>query len=76
MNDTRVYTYGGAVAHLLDELLSPNECNAARCGRMPGWPDLWHGTGNQDEIEKAADLPLCSPCAGALERLRNGTERT
>lgn len=71
-DDTRVYTFGGMSAHLLDGLLSPNEFNAARCGRMPSWPNLWHGTGDQYEYERAADLPLCTQCEAALGRRREG----
>lgn len=72
---TRVYTEGGTVVHLLDELLSPNQPNSALCGRSP-WPGLWLGTGSQDEHERALDLHLCPPCeavrnhraGGVLER--------
>lgn len=59
---TRVYTPAGANAHLLDPLLSPNQPNSVLCGRMPSWPDLWHGTGTQDEEERALDLPVCRAC--------------
>lgn len=68
---TRVYTPGGITAHLLDELLSPNKLNAVICGRMPMFPDLWHGTGSQDEEERAADLPLCRSCKDKRDRLDN-----
>ena len=67
---TRVYTNGGTVVHLLDELLSPNEQNSALCGRTP-WPDLWHGTGSQDEHERALDLRVCTPCK-AIKDHRDG----
>lgn len=69
-DDTRVYTDGGTVVHLLDGLLSPNENNSALCGRMP-WPGLWLGTGSQEEHERALDLQLCSQCA-SVERFRSG----
>lgn len=62
---TRVYTPGGTVAHWLDALLSPNEPTEAMCGRTP-WPSQWHGTGSQEEIEKAMDLQQCSQCAAVL----------
>ena len=68
---TRVFTEGGTVAHLLDELLSPNQPNSALCGRSP-WPGLWHGTGTQDEEERAADMRLCVGCAGVLAERRSG----
>ena len=71
---TRVYTDGGTVVHLLDSLLSPNENNAALCGRMP-WPGLWLGTGSQDEHERALDLRVCSPCE-SVKRHRDGGELT
>lgn len=68
---TRVYTEGGTVAHLLDPLLSPNQPNSALCGRTP-WPGtLWHGTGSQDEEERALDIRICSPCQ-AVRRHRDG----
>lgn len=67
---TRVYTDGGTVVHLLDELLSPNEPNSALCGRSP-WPGLWLGTGSQDEHERALDLRLCAPCE-AIKKHRDG----
>lgn len=69
---TRVYTVAGTVAHLLDFLLSPNQPNSALCGRSP-WPELWHGTGTQDEEERAADLTLCTGCA-SIQRHRNNGE--
>jgi hypothetical protein len=60
----RVYTEGGTVAHLLDDLQSPNDRSAeALCGRNP-WPGYWFGSGTQDEEERAADLRICSACAG------------
>lgn len=68
----RVFTEGGSVAHLLDPLLSPNQPNSVLCGRTP-WPGLWHGTGSQEEEERASDLNLCSPCV-AVRRHRNGGE--
>jgi hypothetical protein len=67
---TRVYTDGGTVAHLLDDLLSPNEPNSALCGRSP-WPGLWLGTGSQDEYERALDLLTCAPCTG-IQNHRDG----
>lgn len=68
---TRVFTDGGTVAHLLDSLLSPNQPNSALCGRSP-WPGLWHGTGTQDEEERAADLRLCSQCNSIAEHRAGG----
>jgi hypothetical protein len=67
----RVFTEAGTVAHLLDELLSPNQPNAALCGRMP-WPGLWHGTGSQREEERAADLRICSSCQAVLNHRTGG----
>jgi hypothetical protein len=70
-NYTRVYTDGGTVGHLLDELLSPNDGNSgALCGRSP-WPGLWLGTGSQEEHERAADLTTCSSC-DAVRKHRDG----
>lgn len=70
---TRVYTYGGVKAHLLSPLLSPNSPNSALCGRSPGL-ELWHGTGAQEEYERAADLELCSLCEIILKERRDGVE--
>lgn len=59
----RVYTEGGTVAHLLDDLRSPNDPAAeALCGRTP-WPGYWFGSGTQEEEEKAQDLRECIPCS-------------
>lgn len=60
---TRVYTPAGTKAHVLPWYASPNNsAEKALCGRS-AWPAYWHGTGSQDEYEKAADLPLCTACA-------------
>ncbi len=69
---TRVFTPGGSVAHLLDSLLSPNQANSALCGRSPLWPDLWHGTGTQEEEERARDLATCSRCVVARNDRQGG----
>ncbi|GGR51452.1 hypothetical protein [Streptomyces roseolus] len=69
---TRVYTEGGTVTHYLDTLQSPNaQDSEAMCGRTP-WPGMWHGTGSQEEEEKAADLRHCSQCRAVLGHRRNG----
>jgi hypothetical protein len=64
---TLVYTPGGTVAHVLDSLLSPNSFSPteAMCGRT-AWPSQWHGTGSQEEIEKALDLSRCASCQAVL----------
>jgi hypothetical protein len=63
---TLVFAPGDTVAHVLDALLSPNDPVAeAMCGRTP-WPSTWHGTGTQEELEKAMDLPLCVRCRSIL----------
>lgn len=67
----RVFTEAGTVAHLLDELLSPNQPNSVLCGRTP-WPGLWHGTGTQDEEERAMDLRLCAPCQQVMNHRTGG----
>jgi hypothetical protein len=71
MTETRVFTDGGTVAHILDALLSPNQPNSALCGRSP-WPGLWHGTGTQDEEERALELRLCSQCESILKHRTGG----
>lgn len=67
---TRVYIEAGTVAHFIDG--SPNSTDTeALCGRT-SWPGLWHGTGTQEELERAADLRVCSPCLAVLNHRRNG----
>lgn len=71
MSYTRVYTDGGTVVHLLDELKSPNSYVDALCGRSP-WPTYWHGTGSQEEHEKAMDLNPCVACIAVVRHRRGG----
>jgi len=66
-NYTRIYLPRGKVAHL-----RPNDGGryvVARCGLTPPWydPHGWHGTGSQDEIDKAKDMRLCKRCVMAVE---------
>jgi len=69
---TRVYIEGGTVVHFIDALQSPNEAGSvALCGRGP-WPGLWHGTGSQEEEERAMDLRICSQCQAILDHRQNG----
>lgn len=73
---TLVYTDGGTRSHLLDGLLSPNQSNAALCGRMPSWPNhLWLGTGSQDEYERAETMRSCSLCLRKLNELEAESDR-
>lgn len=68
---TRVYTDGGTVAHLLQPWDSPNDSGMeALCGRS-AWPGYFHGTGSQEEYEKAETLTLCVTCATVV-RHRKG----
>jgi hypothetical protein len=71
---TRVYTEGAAKVHLLDALLSPNQPNSALCGRSPNLltQGLWHGTGSQEEHERARDLQLCVQCAAVRDARDRG----
>lgn len=71
MEGSRVFTEGGTVAHLLDPLASPNSRDDALCGRSP-WPAYWHGTGSQEEYDKAMDLRLCAVCQ-SVRRHRDGS---
>lgn len=68
---TRVYFgKGGQKAHLLMPFQSPNSpVDHSLCGKFP-WPDLWYGTGSQDEEDCANALPLCKRCEAKLERYR------
>lgn len=73
MSDTRVYTEGGTVAHILGWHSSPNDTAAeALCGRS-AWPGYWHGTGTQGEHERALDMRLCSACQQVLNHRSGGT---
>lgn len=68
MNDdyTPVYTPGGTVTHFLDLIDSPNNgFPEALCGRTP-WPSPWHGTGSQDELDRAQDLSRCPRCEAVM----------
>jgi hypothetical protein len=68
----RVYTPAGIVAHLIHDWDSPNKLGSeALCGRS-AWPSLWHGSGTQDEEERAMDLRLCANCQQASIDYRNG----
>jgi hypothetical protein len=64
---TRVYLSRGKVAHLKGNWIG--RFYAAPCGASPAWyePHGWYGTGAQEEIEKAAELPLCKRCVALLE---------
>lgn len=64
---TLVYLPRGAVAHRLGSWASPNSYVSAACGVSPMWPDLWRGTGTQNELDKAATLPLCRKCVKQTE---------
>jgi len=66
----RRYTPGGKVAHLIwgpdwsrQEATYPH----AACG-WSGQTTYWRGTGNQDEYDRAAELPVCRRCLAAVER--------
>lgn len=73
MTETRVFTEGGTVAHVLGWNTSPNDTAAeALCGRS-AWPGYWHGTGTQGEHERALDLRLCIRCESILNFRLGGT---
>lgn len=57
---TRVYFYRGRYAHLLANSESPNRPDPALCGKAPFM--FWEGTGDQNEIDKAARMPTCPQC--------------
>jgi hypothetical protein len=62
LDGTRVFLPRGRVAHILDPLKSPNDCSEAECGLSSSWASPWHGTGTQDETDRALDLPTCKGC--------------
>lgn len=64
---TRVYVSRGKVAHLRQN--DSGRYFVARCGTAPVWydPNGWYGTGNQEEIDKAKEMPLCKRCMMLLE---------
>lgn len=71
-DQTRVYTEGGTVAHLLSWNASPNDPGAeALCGRSV-WPGYWWGTGSQEEHERALDMRLCAKCEQVLSNRLGG----
>jgi hypothetical protein len=47
---------------------SPSDRGTAVCGTSPQWfdPHGWHGTGTQNEYERAARLPKCKRCLRIL----------
>lgn len=47
--------------HFLPVLASPNSDDMALCGTEPE-ALMWFGTGNQEEIEKAARMKVCREC--------------
>jgi hypothetical protein len=64
-----LYLPGGKVAHAFmadDDISWIAECGTSSLG-------YWHGTGSQDEYERAAELPRCQKClprVGASEKGR------
>lgn len=65
---TRVYTRTGGVAHLMSPVTSIRN-GSVLCDRvLPEWFTDWHGTGSQDEADRAAALPVCRYCADQARR--------
>lgn len=59
---TRVYTRTGTRAHLMSPVQTIRN-GSVLCNRIhPEWFTEWHGTGSQDEIDRAASLPTCMRC--------------
>ena len=60
----RRYTQQGRMAHLLDpvDLARNGATPTALCERWQWSASGWWGSGSQDEIERAAVLPLCTGC--------------
>lgn len=60
---TRVYeTKYSRVCHLLHASHGPSDIAEVECGDLRR---EWLGTGSQNEIERAAALPLCADCEKA-----------
>jgi hypothetical protein len=65
---TRVYTRTGKTAHLMSPVQSIRN-GSVLCSRVtPEWFTEWHGTGSQNEIDRAASLPLCKRCEDQARR--------
>lgn len=67
----KVFMVSGSVAHVLCHGSSPNSNDKAACGRSP-WPELWRGTGNQEERDKVKSMPVCVGCKAVLARWARG----
>jgi hypothetical protein len=64
-----VYTAFGRVTHFA-RYQHPQMDRLALCSVHPRWPWTWYGTGNQDEIDKAESMPLCTRCLENLTGLK------
>jgi len=64
---TRVYTRTGTRAHLMSPVQTIRN-GSVLCPVLPEWFTEWHGTGSQDEIDRAASLPLCKRCEDQAHR--------
>jgi hypothetical protein len=75
---TRIYLPGGRVAHLTFDTGRMALCENHLGMGDPRFheSDEWHGTGTQDEIEKAARMPLHQKCAEILAALYGSPEST
>jgi hypothetical protein len=66
---TRVYAPHGKMAHLLPPGDRPSVGYPfTLCRRQPRLFGAWLGTGSQGEYDRAAELPLCSRCAGKVSQ--------
>lgn len=76
---TRIYLPHGKYAHLSKD----GGFHEAMCEEFlgiedPRWhpPEVWHGTGSQDEIEQAARMPVHPECLKIMETLYGSPEDT
>lgn len=71
------YTHTGSVVHALTYLGSIGAlAHVAVCGMSPSWFNDWLGSGDQDEYERAAQLPPCRRCLLRLPQEGDGDDAT
>lgn len=68
---TYVYLPRGVVTHVLAPGGDPNiGYSWSGCEKQPKLGEQWWGTGSQEEMEKAARMPVCGECIEYLRRFK------